>query len=385
MTTMTRTQESSAVVLPAVCLLMAFELGARTWKVGFTPGAGQRPRVRTVPAGDLERVRAEIAQAKRRFGMAADTPVVSCYEAGRDGFWLHRWLTAQGHTNYVVDSSSIEVPRRARRAKTDRLDLLGLLALLARYVGGERRAWRVVRVPSEAEEDARQLHRSWEAVQQDRTRLINRLQGLLASVGVRLAIGADFAAQVAAARQWDGQALPAGMQARLRRGWEQLQFLTTQRAELATARAALVPDRGTATGRAAAQLLALTAIGPVGGWLLATEIFGWRAIRNGRELGALVGLVPAPFQSGAVAHDQGITRAGNAHVRRVLVQLAWSWLRYQPTSALSQWYARRFGGGGKRLRRIGIVALARKLVIALWRYVETGTVPAGATLKPVVG
>ena len=378
MMTMTRTEESTATT-PG--LLVAFELGERSWKLGFTIGLGQRPRIRSVPAGAMARVWAEIAAAQARFKMAADTPVISCYEAGRDGFWIHRALVAQGVTNYVVDSSSIEVNRRARRIKSDRLDLGGLLTLLARSVAGETRCWRVVRVPSDYDEDARHLHRTWEAVQQDRTRLINRLQGLLVTAGVRMPVTGDVMARMAAVRRWDATPLPAGVLARLTRTWAQFEFLTTQLAEIEAARLALAPDPETATGRAVTRLQHLRAIGPIGAWVLTTEIFGWRQIRNGRQLGALVGLVPALYQSGETARDQGITRAGNKHVRRLMVQLAWSWVRYQPSSALAQWYQRRFGGGGPRLRRIGIVALARKLLLALWRYLETGVVPEGAVLK----
>jgi transposase len=384
MMTTSRTQQSTAPATPTA-LLLAFELGERVWKLGFTSGMGQRPRIRQMAAGAVDRVLEEIASAKRRLKLAADAPVVSCYEAGRDGFWLHRWLVAQGVTNYVVDSSSIEVNRRARRAKTDRLDLAGLLNLLARYLLGDQRVWRVVRVPSVSEEDARHLHRAWTTVQQDRTRLINRLKGLLTSIGVRVPVTDDFARRLASARLWDGTTVPDGMRQRLMRVWTQLEFLNGQLAELAAARTALAPGRETTTGRYVAALPTLRGIGPIGAWVLATEIFGWREIRNGRQLGALVGLVPAPFQSGDTSHDQGITRAGNKHVRRLMVQLAWSWLRYQPTSALSRWYHERFGGGGKRMRRIGIVALARKLLIALWRYVDTGTVPEGAQLKASAG
>ncbi len=307
--------------------------------------------------------------------------MISCYEAGRDGFWIHRALVAQGVTNAVVDSSSIEVNRRARRTKSDRLDLGGLLTLLARDVAGDRRCWRVVRVPTDADEDARHLHRTWEAVQQDRTRLLNRLQGVLVTAGGRVPVRGTFLTQMAAARRWDGTPLPPGVQARLTRTWAELTFLTTQLAELEAARTALALDPQTSAGRAVTRLQGLRAIGPIGAWVLTTEIFGWRQIRNGRQLGALMGLAPALYQSGDTARDQGITRAGNKHVRRLMVQLAWSWLRFQPASALAQWYARRFGGGGPRARRIGIVALARKLLLALWRYLETGVVPEGAVTK----
>ena len=300
---------------------------------------------------------------------------------GAGGMGVHRWLWAQGVTNHVVDSSSIEVNRRARRAKTDRLDLAGLLNLLARDLLGDRRVWRVVRVPSVAEEDARQLHRTWESVQQDRSRLICRLQGLLVTQGVRLRIDDAFLQRLDTAQLWDGTAIPEGLQQRIRRVWAQLELANTQLDELEAARNVLVADQATATGRYVDALPTLRGIGPIGAWVLATEIFGWREIKNRRQLGALVGLVPAPYQSGETAHDQGITRAGNKHVRRLMVQLAWSWVRYQRESALTAWYQRRFGGGSQRLRRIGIVALARKLLIALWRYVEHGELPEGAIVK----
>jgi transposase len=362
-------------------LLLAFELGERTWKLGFTTGLGQRPRIRQVVAGAVDRVVEEIARAKHRLKVPADTPVISCYEAGRDGFWLHRCLVAHGVINHVVDSSSIEVKRRARHAKTDKLDLAGLLSLLARYLAGDRRAWRVVRVPTVADEDARQLHRTWEAVQKDRTRLLCRLQGLLATQGVRLRITGAFLAQLATVRLWDGRSLPPGLTARLTRVWHQLQLLNAQRDELETAHRTRAADPATTTGRYLQRLPTLRGIGPLGAGVLATEIFGWRQIHNARQLGSLVGLVPAPYQSGETTRDQGITRAGNKHVRRLIVQLAWSWRRYQPTSALTQWYEQKFGRGSGRLRRIGIVALARKLLIALWRYGEHGEIPEGAIVK----
>ena len=381
MQTMTRGNESSAATGH---LLVAFELSQRWWKVGFTTGMGHRVRTRRIAAGALESVAEAIADAKKMFGLTADARVISCYEAGRDAFWLHRYLTGRGDTNYVVDSASIEVDRRARRTKTDAVDLRGLLALLARYVGGERRCWRVVRGPSVAEEDARQLHRTWETLQGDRTRVINRLKAVLATHGVRLAITADFLEHVAATRVWDGSEIPSGARERLAHDWAQLQTIDEQVAAVKAARARLRIDPATATGRAVQALQQVRAIGAGGAWVLATEIFGWREIRNGRQLGALVGLAPALYQSGETQRDRGITRAGNAHVRRLMVQLAWGWLRWQSESALAQWYQRRFATGGSRQRRIGIVALARKLLIALWRYVDQAIVPEGARLKVTV-
>jgi transposase len=202
--TMTRTSEST----PA--LLMALELGERRWKLGFSRRLGDRPRVRTVTARALDVVLAEIAAAKRRWRLPADAPVTSCYEAGRDGFWLHRWLVAHGVVNVVVDSASIEVNQRAKRLKTDRLDLEGLLTLLARYVAWDARAWRIVRVPTVAQEDARQWHRERETLQRDRTRVINRIKGLLATLGVRVAVSGAFVERVDQTRLWNGQPLPPG-------------------------------------------------------------------------------------------------------------------------------------------------------------------------------
>jgi transposase len=374
--------DQTSIDVPVVPLLLAFELGQQWWKVGTTTGVGQRPRIRRIAAGDVAAVQAEITRARLSLGLAADAPVVSCYEAGRDGFWLHRWLVAHGITNYVVDSASIEVNRRVRRIKTDAVDLGGLLNLLARYVGGERRCWRVVRVPPAVDEDARHLHRTWETLQQDRTRVVNRLKALLATLGVRLPIGPDCEAQIGEARLWDGTPIPDGARRRLAHDLTQLRALEAHLHQVQTERAQLPVDVRTTTGRYAAALQTVRAIGPIGAWVLATEVFGWREIRNGRELGALVGLAPALYQSGEMRREQGITRAGNAHVRRVMVQLAWTWVRYQPGSALAQWYQRRFAGGGARARRVGIVAVARKLLVALWHYVERGVVPEGAVLKP---
>ena len=376
-TTMTRPSESS---VDSGVLLLAFELSARTWKLGFTVGRGQRPRVRQIAAGAVAQLATEIAGAKSRWGLAPTAPVLSCYEAGREGFWLHRYLGAHGVANVVVDSSSIEVNRRARRAKTDGLDLAGLLTLLERHARGERRVWHVVRVPSVADEDARHLHRCRETLQQERTRLINRLHGLLTTQGLRVPLRADFLERLAAARLWDGTAVPAGLVQRLRRVWTQLTLVTAQVAEVDAERAALVTSE---SAHWAVRLQTMKGVGAISAWCLSTELFGWRQIRNGRELAALVGMVPAPYQSGETHHDQGITRAGNRHVRRMMVQLAWSWLRYQPTSALSCWYRVRFSQS-RRLRRIGIVALARKLLIALWRYGASGIVPAGAQVKAAV-
>lgn len=209
-------------------LYLAFELSSTHWCLGFTVGMGQRPRRRTIEAGDLNALQQELQRAKKRFNLAEDVRVVSCYEAGRDGFWLDRYLKSIKIDNQVVDSSSIEINRRARRAKTDRLDLDKLLAMLIRYHGGERQVWHVVHVPTVAEEDWRQLHRSLQTLKRARTRQINRLKGLLASQGVRIEVHADFLELLAAIRTWDGSPLPDHLRARLQREFERLTFTQQQ-------------------------------------------------------------------------------------------------------------------------------------------------------------
>jgi transposase len=362
-------------------LYLAFELGVDEWKLGFTSELGTTPRVRVMPARDLKRLAREIAAAKQWFGVSATAAVRSCYEAGRDGFWLHRYLTAAGIDNRVVDSSSIEVNRRQRRAKSDGLDARKLLGMLVRSHAGEPKVWSVVRVPTVDEEDRRQLHRELRTLKQDRTRVTNRIKGLLANQGIRLPKGRGLGALLEGIRVWDGAPLPVGLRARLQREWEHAQFLHGKIVELERERQrAIVHDRGPAVEKVR-QLLRLRAIGPSGAWVYVNEFFGWRHFRNRKEVGAAAGLIPTPSQSGAASREQGISKAGSRHIRAVAIEMAWCWLRYQPGSRLSRWYQERFGRGGARARKVGIVALARKLLIELWRFLEHGVIPEGAALK----
>jgi len=370
-----RTQSSGSQTL-----FLSLELSKSTWRITSSIGPGLSPRERQVAAGSAAAVVAELAHAKRRFGLSADAPVRSCYEAGRDGFWVHRWLTQLGVDNVIVDSSSIEVPRRARRAKTDRIDGQKLLAMLLRVAGGERGVWKVVHVPSEAAEDQRHLARTLHAVKRDRTRAMNRIRSLLATQGVTVA-GSLLRFDVTRVRRWNGQPLLPGLHRRLAREGEHLAQLTAQLRACDVEQRAAVRRQHDNAAEQARRLRQLKGVGWNAAWLYATEIFSWRAIRNGRELGALAGLVAAPYQSGATQRTPGITKAGHRQWRTMAVQLAWGWLRYQPTSALTRWYLARFHAGGPRARRIGIVALARKLLIALWRYVDQRVVPDGAQLK----
>jgi len=364
-------------------LFVAFELSEKTWKLGFTTGHGQKPRERTVCARQQERVLDEIARAKDRLGLPVSAAAVSCYEAGREGFWLHRFLQGHGITNPVVDSSAIEVNRRRRRAKSDGLDVRKLLSMLIRYVYGERQVWQVVKVPSVEAEDHRHLHRDLETLKQERASTITRIQGLLSSQGIRVTSLTQLPEQLEALRLWDGSPMLPGLRRRVLRVYAQYTFLSEQIAEVEAERRAQLQTSAEASIDQVRQLMLLKGIGINGAWVLVMEFFGWRACKNRREVGGLAGFTPTPYQSGASAREQGMTKSGNRHVRWMTTELAWSWLRLQPASALSCWFRQRFGSGGKRLRRIGIVAVARKLLMALWRFLETGVIPAGAVLKEV--
>jgi transposase len=283
----------------------------------------------------------------------------------------------------VVDSSSIEVKRRGRRRKTDRLDASKLVSMLIRWQQGERQVWSVVQVPSVADEDRRQLHRDLLELKAERTQHSNRIKALLAGCGLALpSIDAQFPEVLAKMRTWDGQPVPAELQQRLVREHGRWQFVDRQIKDVENERARRIrtaPDKSVDKVR---QLLRLRGIGANSAWLYVMEFFGWRLIRNRKQLAALAGLTPTPHQSGDSDHEQGISKAGNRRLRTMAVEIAWCWLHYQPGSALSQWYQKRFANGSSRQRRIGIVALARKLLVALWRFLETGEAPAGAETVP---
>ena len=306
--------------------------------------------------------------------------MVSCYEAGRDGFWLHRFLVAEKVDNQVVDSSSIEVSRRGRRAKTDRLDAEKLLTMLIRSRQGEPKVWRVVTVPSVEEEDARQLHRELETLKQEQTMHGNRLKGQLAACGLVIPVDRHFPVRLKHARLWNDEPLPPELKSRLLREFERIQVVSRQLREMEKERVKRLreapdDDEGMAKMR---KLMGLAGIGISSAWLFVREVFGWRKLKNRRQVGAIVGLTPTPYSSGSSNREQGISRAGNRRMRVMTIEIAWGWLRYQPQSALSQWYRERFAHGSKRQRRIGIVALGRKLLVALWKYLERDELPEGA-------
>jgi transposase len=369
-------------------LYMAIELSNTEWKLGFTIGFGQAPRLRSLAARDLATLAEEIRLAKVRLGLPESAMVFSCYEAGRDGFsrkdtgtvWLHRYLQASGVTNLVVDSASIEVNRRKRRAKTDHLDVGKLLTMLMRYCQGEKKVWSIVHVPSPEVEDRRQLHRELMALKAERTHHTNRIKGLLASQGVVLPVKTDFLSRLEMVRLWDGSRPPAGLHSLLKREYERVQLINQHIHQLELNRAELIRSSNDPVVEQVRHLLRLKGIGMNSAWLYVMEFFSWRGFHNRREVGSLAGLTPTPYQSGDSAKEQGINKAGNRQVRAIAIEIAWAWLRFQPDSRLSHWYQERFAKGSSRVRRIGIVALARKLLIALWQYLETDIPPEGACL-----
>ena len=362
-------------------MFMALELSAAKWKVGTTVGLGQKPREQTVEAGDLEGLTEELAKAKERFDLPSDVRVVSCFEAGRDGFWIHRWLEAQGIESVVIDPASVHVDRRKKRAKTDRLDLGKLIRCLIRWFGGEPKVWSVVQVPSVKDEDDRQLHRELRALKSEQTRHTNRIKSLLISQGVKIPARNDFVESLRTCRVWDGSLLPKHMVSRLEREYQRLQIVREQIRHLEMQRRETLRKSQDEKVEKVRQLMRLRGLAYNSSWLFVMEFFGWRQFKNRRQVGSLAGLTPTPFNSGDMDRELGIDKSGNPRVRTMAIEIAWCWLRFQPQSELSLWFQRRFGNGGKRARRIGIVALARRLLVALWRFTDQGVVPTGAVLS----
>lgn len=369
-------------------LYVAFELSKETWKLAFADGLNRSPRIRDVPAGNMEQLEAEVRTAQVRFGLPDDCPIVSGYEVGRDGFWVHRWLVAKGWNNSVIDPASIKVNRRKRRAKTDRLDAAAIVKALIQYQWGDRDACRVVNVPTPEDEDERQLHRELESLTPERTQHINRIKGLLMAQGFHCeVIKADFATWLSTVQKESGKKVGPRLADRLVREFERLQVVVRQIRTLEKEMAEMLRRASREQEipkwlRIADQLHDLSGIGSIGSITLSTELFSWRQFRNRRQLAAVAGLTPSPWESGSsVNEEQGISKAGRSPLRSLMVELAWGWIQFQPECALTKWFSERFAEGNSVHRRTGIVALARKLLVALWRYVNEGLVPEGARFK----
>jgi transposase len=365
-------------------VLIAIELSVSSWFVAVRLPGSEKSRLHRVEGGDTTALLALIrdlrSRAETKLRHAAD--VACCFEAGRDGFWLHRLLTAHGASAYVLEPTSILVNRRARRAKTDRLDAEGMLRVLAAWLGGDRQVCSIVSVPTPEDEDAKRPHREREHLVQERQRLENRMEALLFTQGIRGRPSLrSWERDIAKLRTGDGRALPCLMQAELNRLRRRLVLILELIHEMEAERAKALAAKGDdAMTRKIADLQRIRGIGANFSTVLAREVL-YRSFANRRQLASYVGIAPMPYQSGGMDRDRSISRAGNPRARTTLIQLAWLWLRYQPGSALSDWFRGRVGTLQGRTRRIAIVAMARKLLIALWRYVETGVLPAGVELR----
>jgi len=371
----------------AVRCLIAIELSKKSWIVAVNTPLSDKISRHTLKACDgkelldlCERIRTRAArETKKR------VEIVSCYEAGYDGFWLHRLLEAHGIRNYVIDPASLQVDRRARRAKSDGIDVEKLLRSLMAYLRGEPKVWSVVRVPSVAEEDDRRLHRERGRLINERIQHVNRIKGLLAIHGIYnyQPLRRDRMQQLERLRTADGRTLSPRLKAEIRRELQRLELAIGMIKTIEAERDAIASTK-TETEHTSAKkiqdLAKIKSIGPEFATTLVGEVF-YRSFDNRKQVGSYVGLTPAHFQSGAMCRDQGISKAGNGKARTVMIELAWLWLRHQPDSPLSVWFRDRVGKLKGRIRRITIVAVARKLLIALWRYLETGLVPKGAALK----
>lgn len=353
----------------------AIELSKKTWVLGIAFPDRDRPSIHRICGGNIAELvnRLRVAGRKNR-------RILVCYEAGHDGFWLARALGKIGIECCVLDPASIQVNRRARRVKTDRIDVLALLRSLIATDRGERHVCAIVRVPSVEEEDARRSHRERQRLVRERTGHINRIKGLLFAQGIRdikpklRRTRIDFGALETA----EGHSLPDRLRRELEREYARLALIETQLREVEK-------ERDTADAqepvveRKRQMLLAVQGVGATSAAILAREVFA-RSFANRRRLGSYLGLTPSAYDSGSVTRSQGISKAGNSWARRVLIEVAWLWRKYQPASPLSVWYIQKTTGQSSRIRRIMLIALARKLAITLWRYVETGLLPEGAVM-----
>jgi transposase len=365
-------------------VFLSTELSQATWLLTVhSPDRNKNSRY-TVKGGDhvelldlIERIRTRVERA-----LGYRPRVVSCYEAGYDGFWLHRLLAASGIENYVFDPASIAVEQRHRRAKTDRIDGEVLLRTLMAFLRGEPRVVRIVHVPTEEQEDARRVSRERDRLVKERTAHVNRIKGLLRQKG--FAVGkprrGDWLSWLAEQRDWQGKPLPENLFTEVKHEHERLMLIgrqiaalerSSEEADRAAAEAGTVNDR--------VRLRRIKSLGPVFSAALANEVF-YKDFRRGREVASYFGLAPSPWRSGGTDREQGISKAGNARAREKAIELAWLWVRHQPGSGLTEWFRVRTANASKRIKRIMIVALARKLMVALWRYLRTGLIPEGAVI-----
>lgn len=366
-------------------IYLALELSRWTWLVTMYSPDRDRISEYKVDGGDHAGLLKLIANIRMRAAkkLGFEPPVVSCYEAGYDGFWLHRLLTAAGITNYVFDPASIAVEQRGRRAKSDRIDGKQLLRTLRQHCAGEQRVVRIVRVPSPEQEDVRRDTREKDRLQTEEGSHSNRIKALLQLVNIPAGDPrrSDYLRWLAKQRDWQGKPVPPRLLAEIMREHARLRLVIEHLAALTeqTSAAPLSPA-AVEMARRRDFLFQLKSLGPAFSSQLVNEVF-YKDFRNRREVGAYFGLDGTPWRSGDTNREQGISKAGNRRARHAAIELAWLWLRHQPESALSKWFQQRAANASKRIRRITIVALARKLMVGLWRFLTTGLIPQGAVFK----
>lgn len=367
---------------------VALELSQRTWLIGFLLPGTDKVQIMTVAGGDAEALLSALGRIESLAGtrLPAECTMVSmrvCYEAGYDGFWLARYLIDRGIDTTILDPSSFLVSRRGRRVKTDRIDVEAMVFTLKAYLLGDRSVCRPVRMPSVAEEDAKRLSRERTQLKKERTRHVNRIRALLVLHGIRSVPGlwgGRWKEALSNIRTGDGRELGRFIFRELCRQFERLDLVHSQLKGLEKERIQACETEGAINDSGKIRVLKqLDGIGEVGATQLVAEVYH-RTFKNRKHLASYLGLSPSPYSSGEVHRDQGISKAGNKQARVMLVELAWCWLKYQPQSELTRWYRARFSGHGSRSGKVGIVALARKLAISFWRFIEDGVVPEGATL-----
>ena len=364
-------------------LYAALELSKNSWLLAIQSPGRDNPSLHPIKGGDADGLVAKLDAARQRLAKVSGRvpKVILCYEAGYDGFWLARFLEPHGIDCRVMDPASLQVDRRARRVKTDRIDVENILHTLIAWCRGERHVCSMVVIPSVDEEDLRRSHRERNRLVRERTAHINRIKGLLFAQGIR---GINVKSRhktltPAELVTGDGRALPERLAREIAREIERLALVQAQIVKVERERD-LAPTPCDATERKRHQLLRLNGIGATSAPILAREVY-YRQFANRRQVASFIGLAPSPYDSGESRRSQGISKAGNSLVRAVMIQTAWLWLKHQPQSALTQWFHHRTQGQSKRMRCVMIVALARKLAVALWRYLELGLIPEGAIVK----
>jgi transposase len=365
-------------------IFVSLELSRSKWLItSLAPGGGAKMSKHTVAAGDVAGLLARFTELKRKAQARTGKcfPIIVIQEAGLDGFWIHRVLEAEGIESHVVDPASIATSRRRRRAKTDKIDGEALVRALLAYKRGEPRVCAMLRVPTPEEEDRRRITRERKALTNERVRHVNRIKGLLFSQGVSgyEPLRCDRRKRLEELKTGDGRPLPAHLKAQVGRELDRLELLLEQIKAIEAARDAMLAA-APIVSPAPAMLLNLKGIGPEFAAVLWSEGLS-RHYDNRRQVAAYAGLAPSPWQSGSVDHDQGVSKAGNPRLRTTLIQMAWLWVRHQPRSALTLWFKDRVRQNGGRLKKTTIVALARKLLVALWKHLNAGVVIEGAVMK----